>query len=197
MSDKNEDKVVILKDEEKIVLDHEYDGIRELDNPLPKWWVYSFYLTIIFAVPYYVAHTFMGAKTIHEEFADQVAIVTEKQDAYEDKQGKFNLEEYNAVASNKKLMKAGRKTYKRKCRACHGIDGGGSVGPNLTDNFWINGNGSLETNYDVINKGVVDKGMAAWGVKLGKDKVYAVLHYISAFKGTTPQSPKEPQGKEY
>lgn len=190
-------EVEVFEEEKKILLDHDYDGIRELDNPLPKWWLYTFYLTIIFGVPYYAAYTFFGAKTIDESFKEDVAKVVAIQKDYEDKKGRFNEEEYKKVIADPKTAKIARKTYKRKCAACHGKDGGGSVGPNLTDNFWINGDGSLQSNYQVISKGVVENGMAAWGPKLGKEKVYAVLSYITAFRGTTPAAPKDPQGKEY
>ena len=107
------------------------------------------------------------------------------------------MEEFKAVVADPSIMKGAAKVYKRKCKACHGPDGGGGVGPNLTDHFWIHGNGSLESKYDVVNKGVVAKGMPAWGITLGKDRVYAVLKYIDDFKGTSPENPKEPQGEEY
>lgn len=196
MKEKNEE-VEIFEDEKKIVLDHDYDGIRELDNPLPKWWLYTFYLTIIFAIPYYAAHTFFGAVSIHDEFKNEVDVVTKTQDEFDKKEGQFSLAEYEKVNSDPAMEKVAAKLYKRKCSTCHGKDGGGSVGPNLADNFWINGDGSLESKYDVINKGVVENGMAAWGPVLGKEKVYAVLKYIDAFRGTSPENPKAPQGKEY
>ena len=199
MSNPNEkeNKVEILDDEKKILLDHDYDGIRELDNPLPKWWLYSFYLTIIFAVPYYVTHTFMNAESINDEFKKGVMAVTKIQKKYDQEKGQFSEKEYQVVISNPKMKKISKKTYKRKCKACHGSSGQGGVGPNLADNFWIHGNGSLKDMYKTINYGIVDKGMPAWGVKLGKEKVYGVLKYIADFKGTAPENPKAPQGKEY
>ena len=196
-SENNKEQVQVFEDEKKILLDHDYDGIRELDHPLPKWWLFTFYLTIIFSVPYYLAHTFGGADSIQKEFKEEVLAAQNSQKEYDDEKGKFNLEEYQKVIAGPKFEKIAKKTYKRKCKACHGKDGGGGVGPNLADNFWLHGDGSLETVYNTINKGVVDKGMAAWGAKLGKEKVYAVLKYVADFKGTTPSNPKEPQGKEY
>lgn len=194
---KENDEVKIFKDEEKILLDHDYDGIRELDNPLPRWWVITFYLTIIFSIPYYLAYTFFDAKSIDESFSEEVAAVKELQDAAELKKGKFSMDEYKVIVADASIMKGAAKVYKRKCKACHGPDGGGGVGPNLADHFWIHGNGSLESKYDVLNRGVVAKGMPAWGITLGKDKVYAVLKYIDDFKGTSPGNPKEAQGEEY
>jgi cytochrome c oxidase cbb3-type subunit 3 len=194
---KDEEKVKIYEDEQKILLDHDYDGIRELDNPLPKWWLYSFYLTIIFAVPYYVAHTFMDADSINDEFKQDVASVTKIQQKHDEEKGQFDEKEFKVVISSAKFKKIAKKTYKRKCKACHGAEGQGGVGPNLADNFWIHGDGSLAGMYKTINYGVADKGMPAWGATLGKEKVYAVLKYIADFKGTKPKNPKPAQGKEY
>ena len=196
MNDKSEE-VKVLDDEKEILLDHDYDGIRELDNPLPSWWVTSFILTIVFAVPYYAAHTFFGAETIQEELNNELGRVIELKSAYEAKQGGFKLSDYQEFLKSKKANKIAKKTYKRKCKACHGANGEGGIGPNLTDDYWLHGNGSLETIYDTISKGVEDKGMAAWGKKLGKKKMYAVLKYIEEFKNTNPQNAKAPQGKKF
>ena len=197
MSDKK-DETIVSEDEKKLLLDHNYDGIKELDNPLPNWWLVTFFLTILFGVPYYMAHTFFGAQSIQDELSLEMSVVTKKQEAYEEKQGRFNLEEYNAyIAGEVNIEKIAAKTFRRKCKACHGAAGEGSVGPNLTDNYWLHGDGSIETVYNTINKGVVDKGMEAWVPKIGKQNVYAVLKYVMELRGTNPPNPKEPQGKEY
>ncbi|MCT4641169.1 MAG: c-type cytochrome [Bacteriovoracaceae bacterium] len=197
MSDQNKNEVEIFEDEKQILLDHDYDGIRELDHPLPKWWLITFYVTIIFSVPYYLAHTFGGAQSIQEEFKSDVKTAIKTQAEHEAKEGGFNEQEYRKILATEKIDKIAKKTYKRKCKACHGKYGEGGVGPNLTDNFWLHGDGSIATVYKTIHKGVVDKGMPAWGAKLGKKKTYAVLKYVMAFKGTNPENAKEPQGKEY
>lgn len=194
---KNDEEMEIFEDEKKILLDHDYDGIRELDNPLPKWWLKTFYLTIIFSIPYYLGHTFFGAQSIEQEYNKDVVAMTKAQEEYDAKKGQFKLEEYTKVISGAKNLKASKKLYKRKCRSCHGADGEGGIGPNLADNFWIHGEGSKADIYNIINKGVVEKGMAAWGPKLGKDKVYSVLSYVMTFKGTKPENAKAPQGQEY
>lgn len=196
-SNKNDkDNVEVFEDEKKILLDHDYDGIRELDNPLPKWWLYSFYLTIIFAVPYYVAHTFMNAESIKERFNLDVASVEEihKKNALD--KIVYDQAEYEKVLADPKTKKIAKKTYKRKCKACHGKFGEGGVGPNLTDNYWIHGNGDLKSVYETLTYGITDKGMPAWGQTLGKEKVYGVLKYIADLKGTKPKNPKGPQGVE-
>lgn len=194
MSDKK-DEVKIFDDEKGILLDHDYDGIKELNHPLPSWWLTIFYLTIIYAAGYYVYYTFMGATTINEEYATDIAQIEEAKAAHLKEQGGFDLDTYNAYVITEKAIKVAKKTYKRKCKACHGKDGGGSVGPNLTDKYWINGNGSVAAVYDVIYHGVEDKGMQAWGDSLGDKKMMAVVKYVMDFQGTTPTNPKEPQGQ--
>ena len=196
-NNKNETETEVFEHEKKILLDHDYDGIRELDHPLPSWWVTTFILTIVFAVPYYLAHTFFEAETINEELTNDIKVVKTLQEDFQKNQKSFDEKEYQAYLQNPTADKVGKKVYKRKCKACHGISGEGGVGPNLADNFWINGDGSLEAVYTAIDKGIPDKGMAAWGSSLGKEKMYAVLKYVMNFKGTNPEGAKAPQVTEY
>jgi cytochrome c oxidase cbb3-type subunit 3 len=192
-----ENEVKILDEEKEILLDHDYDGIRELDNPLPSWWVVSFVLTIVFAVPYYAAHTFFGAQTIQEELLAEIGEVDKLKTAFQKKQTGFSQEGYQAFLITKKANKIAKKTYKRKCKACHGANGEGGIGPNLADEYWLHGNGSLESIYATISNGVEDKGMAAWGKTLGNKKMFAVLKYVDEFRGTNPENGKAPQGIKY
>ena len=196
MSDNKDNEVKVFDDEKKILLDHDYDGIKELDHPLPMWWLVIFALTVVFSVIYYVAYTFMGATTINEELAADMKEVEAIHAEYDAKKGSFNMSEYEAYIQGPKVAKIGKKVYKRKCKACHGANGEGGVGPNLADNYWIHG-GSHEAVYNAINKGIVDKGMAAWGPTLGKEKVFAVLKHVMEFKGTNPEGAKAPQGELY
>ncbi len=196
-NDNKEKEVQVFEDEKKILLEHDYDGIRELDHPLPRWWVVTFWLTIIFAVPYWAAHTFFGAQSINEELAADMKEVVAQQAEYERKKGAFNMAEFEAYIATPKATKTGKKTFRRKCKACHGANGEGGVGPNLADNFWINGDGSPETIYKVIKNGIAEKGMPAWGPTLGKEGVFAVLKIVMDFKGTNPENAKEAQGTEY
>lgn len=194
MSNKDQEEVIVLEDEKHILLNHDYDGIKELNHPLPKWWLVTFYVTIIFAVYYYAHHTFFGAKTIQQEYQDKVTEVTNAQNEWLKKNGGFNWDKYNAYVVTPEAEKQGRKRYKRKCKACHAKDGGGGVGPNLTDNYWIHGNGDAEMVYNIITHGIVDKGMQAWKDVLSEEEIMAVTAHVLKFKGTTPENPKEPQG---
>lgn len=193
MSD-NDEKLIVLEDEKKILLDHNYDGIRELDHPLPKWWLFTFYITIAFAAFYYVHHTFMGAKTLDQEYTAEMESINKAQEEWMQKHGGFNWDKYNAYIATPEAQKLGKKRYKRKCKACHAKDGGGGVGPNLTDDYWIHGSGDAEMVYNIINQGVVDKGMQAWKGVLTDEEIMAVTAYVIKLKGTTPENPKEPQG---
>ncbi len=195
MSNNEDEKLVVLEDEKHILLDHEYDGIKELNHPLPKWWLFTFYITIIFAVYYYGHHTFFGATTINEEFKEKVAEVEAAQAEWQKKNGGFNWDKYNAYVATPEAKKLGEKRFKRKCKACHAADGGGGVGPNLTDAYWLHGNGDAEMIYTVINQGVVDKGMQAWKGVLTDEEIMAVTAFVVKMKGTQPANPKEPQGE--
>jgi cytochrome c oxidase cbb3-type subunit 3 len=197
MSNEDNKDVTVLDDEKGLLLDHNYDGIRELDHPLPFWWLVIFILTVVFSVPYFVYYVMATGETLTDEYVAEMKVVKEKQDAFEAKHGKFNVEKFNAFAVGIENDKKTRKIYKRKCKACHAADGGGGIGPNLADNYWVNGNGSPETIFKVIDKGVVDKGMEAWGKKLDRDQIYKLTAYVIMFKGTTPADPKEPQGEKY
>ncbi len=195
MTDKNNDEVKVFDDEKSILLDHNYDGIKELNHPLPSWWLTIFYLSMFFAAGYYIYYTFLGGPTLTEEYTAEMAKINSAKDKWMQEQGGFKRDKYNAFIVTAKAKKIGKKTYKRKCRACHAADGGGGVGPNLTDKYWINGNGSLQDIYKIIHDGVEDRGMQAWGGVLSEEKLFAVLKYVMDFQGTTPENPKEPQGK--
>ena len=198
MSDhKDDNDVEVYEDEQHILLDHNYDGIRELNHPLPGWWVATFALTIVFAVPYYLMHTFFGAETINQELANDMNRITEIQASSVEEKGSFDQEKYSAYILGPKVAKSGKKTYKRKCKACHGANGEGGIGPNLTDKFWLHGDGKAEAVYGSINTGIPDKGMQAWGPVLGEEKMFAVLKYVLEFQGTSPANQKAPQGVEY
>lgn len=197
MSDYKDKDVEVFEDEKHILLDHDYDGIRELNHPLPGWWVVTFILTLVFAVPYWANLTFFGGETIEEELKSDMDKYSAAQAKFNQEQGGFSMDKYNAIIAGPKIEKIAKKTYRRKCKACHGAAGEGGVGPNLTDKYWLHGNGSMETVYNTINKGVPDKGMQAWGDTLGEKKMYAVLKYVMELQGTNPPNAKEPQGEEY
>jgi cytochrome c oxidase cbb3-type subunit 3 len=193
-NDKN-DKLQVFDDEKSILLDHNYDGIHELDHPLPSWWVTIFISSVIFSIPYYLYYTHFGGPTLDDELKESVARIEKAQSEYKAKQGGFDIDKFNAYVVTKKAQKSGKKTYRRKCKACHGAAGEGGIGPNLTDNYWIHGDGSIAAVYKVVEHGVIEKGMQAWGQTLGEEKMMAVVDYVMKLRGTNPANAKAPQGE--
>ncbi len=183
-----------IEEEHEIILDHNYDGIKELDNDLPPWWLYGFYASIIFAVIYLVKYeVFDGDSQIDElktEYA-QAAIAIE-----EYKKTAKDLVDYNTVEvlTETADLNAGKKIFETNCVACHKIDGGGGIGPNLTDNHWILG-GGIKNVFKTISEGGRDgKGMIAWKQSLKPAEIAQVASYVLQFQGTTPAEPKPAEG---
>lgn len=188
------------------LLDHDYDGIQELDNPLPAWWVWLFYVTIVFGAFYFVYFTFFS-KTAGEKADLRVAAIRQSSagaaagaaGAAGSASGTGGPGGSAPTATGFKqddaTKEAGKKVYDGRCAVCHAPDGGGLIGPNMTDNYWIHGKGTLEDIYQTVVAGVPDKGMIAWGPLLTDDEIRAVTVYMKSLQGTQPASPKAPQGE--
>lgn len=172
---------------------HEYDGIRELDNPLPKWWLYGFYLTIIFAVFYTAYYEFGPGKSLVEVYDEQVAALQAAR-AEKAAGGGVNLAALSAAVASKDEAQLGQVLYTERCAACHGDVGQGVIGPNLTDNYWLHG-GAPEKILATVRVGVADKGMPAWAESMSEPEMLQVVSYIVSIKGTNPAGAKEPQGE--
>lgn len=173
------------------ILDHSYDGIQEYDNPLPRWWLILFYLSIIWAV-IYIPWFYWGPGLLPEE---EYAAEMEAAGGLTPKRVTFELAEV-AAAKNDAQVAAGKALYAKHCVACHTPAGGGSVGPNLTDEFWLHG-GALNDIAGVIANGVPEKGMIAWKSQLGRGEMIALAVFIDSLQGSNPPNPKAPQGEKY
>jgi cytochrome c oxidase cbb3-type subunit 3 len=184
---------VPIEKEHEIMLDHNYDGIRELDNNLPPWWVYMFYGTIAFSVFYIWFYHFNGSGKLQE---DEYKI--ELVEAEELAKLQANKVDENSVKllTDKVKLENGHTTFIKYCVACHGKLGEGGVGPNLTDKFWIHG-GDIKSMFKTIKYGVPTKGMIAWQTQLGPSQIQEVASYIKTLKDTNPPNGKAPQGEEY
>lgn len=183
--------------EAEIVLDHNYDGIRELDNNLPPWWVYSFYLTIIFAVVYMLRYHVFDGPTQEEEYQREVAAAVIAIEEY--KKTAKNLVDASTVEvlTDAADLQVGKSIFNDKCMVCHRADGGGGIGPNLTDPYWILG-GSISDVFQVIAEGGrPGKGMVAWKNDLKPLEIAQVASYILSLQGTNPPDPKAPEGDLY
>lgn len=179
---------------ESLFLDHNYDGIRELDNKLPPWWLYLFYGSILFAAVYLVRYEVMGGDDQEAELRKEVA------------QSKVDIAKYMLTAPDmmdeSKVVKLtdppsldkGKTIFTTNCAACHRADGGGQIGPNLTDEHWIFG-GSIKNLFHTITNGGRDgKGMVAWKTSLKPTEIQQVASYILTLQGTNPKDAKAPDG---
>jgi len=184
-----------IENEDEIILDHNYDGIKELDNNLPPWWLYGFYASIIFAGIYLARyHVFDGA-TQKEEYLAEVAEAKAAVEAY--KENAKGLIDANTVEllTGTEDINAGKAIFSGNCAACHKIDGGGGIGPNLTDSYWILGGGIKNVFNTISEGGRAGKGMVSWKTDLKPEEMAQVASYVLSLHSTTPLDPKEPEGE--
>ncbi len=184
-----------LEAEAEIILDHNYDGIKELDNALPPWWVYGFYATIIFGVVYMIRYHVFNADGQIDELNTEYVMANEAIAAY--KKANKDLVDVNTVEllTDASDLNAGRRVYEANCIACHMADGGGGIGPNLTDNYWILENDIKGVFQTISEGGRAGKGMVPWKTELKPLEMAQVASYVLQFQGTTPINPKPPEGE--
>ena len=189
-------RAIPLEKEADMLLDHDYDGIKELDNALPPWWKYGFYITIAVAVFYTlkfeVWHSGMNPT---QEYAAEMTAAKIQTDAYL-AAAKDNVDENSVTDLDSKGAAAGKEIFTKTCVACHLAEGQGSVGPNLTDDYWIHG-GSIKDIFKTIKYGFPDKGMQSWQSTYSPVEMQQLASYIRTLKGTNPPNPKAPQGDLY
>lgn len=179
---------------EPTVLDHNYDGIQEYDNPLPSWWLATFFITIIFGFLYWIDAEFANRPTQAEEAKTDLAIIQARTPV--GPTGGADEEEFKHMAAVASNLTVGKQTYISKCAACHGQDGQGMIGPNLTDEYWLHGSGGFVDLAKVIRQGVLDKGMPNWEAQLNAQEINSVTIYIASLQGSQPPNPKSPQGEK-
>jgi cytochrome c oxidase cbb3-type subunit 3 len=169
-----------------------YDGIQEYDNSLPKWWLVTFLITIIFAFIYWSRYfVFESAPNQTKELIQQMDAVEEK---VEKTQGLPSSEDLLAMSKDPAALDHGSTVYKNNCVACHGTKGEGGIGPNLTDNAWIHGGDPENIEYTITN-GVIEKGMTPWKGILSPKQILQVAAYVMSMEGSNPPNPKAPQGE--
>jgi cytochrome c oxidase cbb3-type subunit III len=187
-----------VEQEADVMLDHDYDGIRELDNVLPPWWVNLFYATIIFAFVYLVRFHVFGDYNQAQEFDQEVAqanIEIEKNKA-NSPQEEITIDKVTLLTDAESLAK-GKEIFTNACAACHKADGGGVVGPNLTDEYWING-GGIKNVFKLIADGSKNNPtMVAWAKTLGTADVQKVASYVLSLQGTKPAGAKAQEGEKW
>lgn len=182
--------------EGKIIEGHNYDGIQELDHPLPKWWVYLFYLTIIFSVGYYAYYEFLGGPSSQQELEAQLAhYESQKPPPAEQAPAAEDEVDVEALLSDIEAMEVGKKNYMQYCVACHAQQGEGGIGPNLTDKYWIHSKGKVPGILKAIRLGFPNKGMPPWGNVVAADDQLALAAYVVSLQGTNPSNGKKPEGE--
>lgn len=181
--------------EKEIILDHDYDGIKELDNNLPPWWKALFYITIIFSVVYMLHfHILSPQIDQHYEYTEemkQAEIAKAKASA-----GGTVTEKTVTKLTDAAALANGKTIFVKFCVACHGANAEGLVGPNLTDNYWIHG-GDIKDLFRTVVNGVPEKGMLSWKNQLKPKEIQEVTSYILSLQGTNPANAKPPQGTLY
>ncbi len=178
-----------------MLLDHDYDGIREMDYGMPPWLRYVFIGTFIFAVFYVPAFLIFDIipdqQTEYQASIEEAALRAEARA----KAGIVQITAETAeLQTNEEVMKAGQVLYKKNCAVCHADDGGGGVGPNLTDDYWIHGN-DIKGVFTTVSEGVPAKGMIPWKGNLSPKQIQDVSNYVLSLVGSSPANPKEPQGE--
>lgn len=188
---------VAIEKEEDIMLDHDYDGIKELDNSLPPWWKYGFYFTIVVAFIYmWYYHIGGNGPSSHEEYVREMKRAEEEVAAYLAMSAN-NVDENSVTMLSGLDLTVGKEMFETTCAACHNRDGGGNaVGPNLTDQYWLHG-GSLKHIFKSIKYGWPDKGMKSWKDDFSPKQLAQLASYVKSLQGTTPEAPKAPQGELY
>lgn len=186
-----------MEEEQEIVLDHEYDGIRELDNSLPPWWVYMFYASIVFAVVYLVRFEVLDGDNQIVEYNKAVAKAEIALNKYKATATDLITAENVTLLTDAKDLARGRAVYNLNCASCHLADGGGSIGPNLTDENWILGGGIKNVFNTLVNGGRAGKGMISWKNTLKPADMAKVASYVISLQGTTPATAKAPEGEKW
>lgn len=187
---------VPITSEASVLLHHDYDGIRELDNNLPPWWKWGFYLTIGMAVVYLGVYHIGSDWSSEGEYLAEVEEATLLKDAYLDKMANLVNEKNVEVLADNSSISSGKAIYTTNCALCHGQAGEGQVGPNLTDPYWIHG-GSINEVFATIKYGVEVKGMRAWEEMLKPREMQEVASYIMSLQGSNPPGAKAAEGDLY
>ena len=188
-------RVVPVDKEKDVMFHHEYDGIRELDNVLPPWWVALFYITIGIAVIYIgYYHVFGKGMTSTQAYEYEVKEAEQAVNAYLATRADQVDENTVEALTDPSQVALGQSIFQNKCTPCHGPDGGGNtIGHNLTDQYWIHG-GGIKNVFRTIKYGVPEKGMISWQTQLTASDMQKVASFVWSLQGSTPTDPKAPQG---
>lgn len=194
-SNKDRNNVILNKKEEELLLDHNYDGIEEFDYPLPVWWVWTFIGGGIFAFFYIYFYNFAGGPSLRDEYQSGLIKMEKVIEEQRKLTGNFEIADFNSWNEKEESEQMAAAVYEENCLSCHEQGGKGDIGPNLTDQYWLNlKKVNPESIYAFIRVGNEDNGMPAWQDMLSKEELYAAVKYVISVKGTNVLG-KEPQGE--
>jgi len=181
-----------MSTEKERLLDHEYDGIQEFDNPTPRWWTWIFWASVAFALLYWwnPGHMISGRGRIADY---QLAMADAERRWPKPPSGAEDAIALAALVRDPSALAMGKATFATNCVVCHRADGGGVIGPNLTDEYWLHG-GTLPEIYKTIYDGVLEKGMPAWGKVFKPADVNALAAFVSTLRGSNPANARAPEG---
>lgn len=183
-----------MSEDKNLIEGHDYDGIQECDYPLPNWWLFTFLATIMFGYLYYLHYASDSGQTIADELKVDMALVETAQKAH--RPAGDSEDELKKLLASAPALEEGKAVFISKCSACHGVELQGLIGPNLTDDFWIHGKGTLAGIATVIRQGVLDKGMPPWDGQLKDLEIKSVVAYVASRRGSNPKNAKAPQGEQ-
>lgn len=180
--------------DDKLIKSHEYDGIQELDNPLPGWWLWTFYITIIVGCIYFYYYEYGGGPSLDEQLQTKLESIHVAKTESSAKTESKTEDQLVAMLGDSSIIEKGKAEFMTKCAACHGPMGQGLIGPNLTDKYWVHGDGSIKSINSVAVNGVIEKGMPAWKDLIKPDLLEFVSVYIKSLEGSNPPGAKAPEG---
>ncbi len=182
---------------DRIIQGHKYDGIREYDNPMPGWWLWLLWATVLFSVVYlFGIYVFDFVDTYQEDLAESQQELQQIRHAYSEANPIFEVDEATLAGyvGNASMIEAGAAHYAAQCATCHGNEGQGLIGPNLADAYWIHG-GSNVAVFTIISEGVVAQGMPPWQGVFTPEERAELVAFVHSLQGTDPPNAKEPQGE--
>ena len=183
-----------VEEEGELILHHNYDGIQELDNVLPPWWVYLFYITIIFSGIYLVRFHILGHDDQTAEYEKAMAEARIQVEEYKKTAPDLMDKEKVTLLTDASSLEAGKALFQTNCVACHKADGGGAIGPNLTDNHWILGGGIKNVFNTIMEGGRSGKGMVPWKETIKPSDIQKIASYVLSLQGSNPKDGKAPEG---
>lgn len=183
-----------MSEEKSILIEHDYDGIQELNNPTPAWFMWLFYSTIVFAVCYLLIYHVLGIGQLqYDEYKTEMAQADIAKKEFLSKAANQVDENSVKLVANPAVLASGQAIFKQTCSPCHGEYAQGNVGPNLTDDYWLHGS-KINDLFKIIKYGVAAKGMPNWEKQLSPKQISDVSNYVKSLHGTNPANPKPPQG---